>query len=250
MQDTAESYYLASNQMDRLHAMLRSLPESPGVLRLNCEIPNYPSFFPGGRGYKSRAFPQSPIMFVGHNFDTDIGFRESVKRGSEDHLKMKTWVNMKNSFLATAKLDENDCFFTNFYLGAIVHPEPKLGEKKKTANTGAFRCSPQYHEACVKALRTQVEILRPTVVALLGGKVPPAFGEAFPVYQCHRGYSLAETQSRQPEAGHRLQLLPNLYVQVICLTHPANPRSLESHRAQGLLLRSAIQAGRAKSALA
>ena len=246
MQEFAKSNYLPSGQMDQLLAMLRSLPESPGVLRLNCEIPKYPSFFPGGRGYKGPSFPQSPIMFVGHNFDTDIGFLKSLERGSEDHLKMKTWVNMKNSFLPAARLDEDDCFFTNFYLGAIVHPEPKPGETRKTTNTGKFKCSKQYHEACVKALRTQVDIIRPAVVALLGGKVPTAFGEAFPVYLRHCGIDLGETQSRQPNTGHRLQLLTDLSVHVICLAHPANPRSLESHRAQGLLLRSAIQAASAQ----
>jgi len=232
--------------MDRLHLMLRALPESPGVLRLNCEIANYPSFFPGGRGYKSRHFPQSPVMFVGHNFDTDIGFRKSVERGAEDYLKMKTWINLRNSFLPAAKLGENDCFFTNFYLGAIVHPEPKAGEKKKTTNTGAFKCSHQYHKACIAALRTQVEIIRPRAIALLGSNVPPAFGEAFPAYQRHCGYDLTETQSKQPDSGHNLLLLPDLNVRVICLAHPANPRSLASHRAQGLLLRSTLAAASPK----
>jgi hypothetical protein len=136
-----ETYYQPSEQFDALSAMLAALPDSPGVLRLGCEIPNYPSFFPGGRGYKGRSFPQAPIMLIGHNFDTEAGFRRSVARGSEDHLKMKTWVNMKESFLPTARLSEDECFFTNFYLGAIVHPAPKPGERQKTKNTGTFKCT-------------------------------------------------------------------------------------------------------------
>ncbi|HEX4319806.1 MAG TPA: hypothetical protein VHZ52_02825 [Acidobacteriaceae bacterium] len=240
----SESHYLPSWQMDNLREMLRLLPESTGVLRLNCEISNYPNFFPGGRGYKDRSFPKSPVMLIGHNFDTDIGFRNSVARGAEDYLRMKTWINLKESFLPAAVLDEKDCFFTNFYLGAIVHPEPKTGEKRKTTNTGTFKCTDQYHDACVKALKTQVEIARPKVIALLGGKVPSAFGEAFLAYRAHCGSNIAETQSKQPLGGHRLQLLPDLNVQVVCLVHPANPRSTESHRAQGLLLRSAVLAAR------
>ena len=238
----SELYYLPSLQFDELRAMLRSLPDSPGVLRLGCEIPNYPSFFPGGRGYRGRSFPLSPVMFIGHNFDTEAGFRCSVARGSEDHFRMKTWVNMKESFLPSAKLAEDECFFTNFYLGAIVHPEPKPGEKQKTKNTGRFKCSTQYRASCIRALRAQVEIVRPKVIALLGGNVPAPFSEAFPLYAPYCGVDLADTQSRQPLGGHRLQLLPDLRVQVVCLAHPANPRWLESHRVQGVLLGSAVKA--------
>jgi hypothetical protein len=241
-----ETYYQPSEQFDALSAMLAALPDSPGVLRLGCEIPNYPSFFPGGRGYKGRSFPQAPIMLIGHNFDTEAGFRRSVARGSEDHLKMKTWVNMKESFLPTARLSEDECFFTNFYLGAIVHPAPKPGEGQKTKNTGTFKCTPQYRASCVKALRIQVEVVRPKVVALLGGNVSGPFAEAFPTYAPHCGVDLADTQMKQPAGGHALQLLQDLRVQVVCLAHPANPRSLESHRAQGLLLGAAVRASSVK----
>jgi hypothetical protein len=95
----------------------------------------------GGRGYKGRLFPQSSVMLIGHNFDTDIGFFKSVTRGAEDHLTMKTWINLKGSFLPSAGIAEEECFFTNFYLGAIVHPEPKRGATPKTTNTGEFKCS-------------------------------------------------------------------------------------------------------------
>jgi hypothetical protein len=145
-------YYFPSIEMDRLLAMLDGLPDSQGVLKLRCEIPSYPSFFPGGRGYTSRFFPKSPVMFVGHNFDTDDGFRDSVARGHEDYVKMKTWINMRGAFLPAANISEDDCFFTNFYLGAIIHPEPKVGKKKSKTNTGTFKCSSDYREACINAL--------------------------------------------------------------------------------------------------
>ncbi len=212
------------------------------VLPLSCEIANFPNFFPGGRGYKGSTFPQSPVMFVGHNFDTDFGYRQSIARGVEDYLKMKTWMNLRAYFLPVAGLAEEDCFFTNFYLGAIIHPEPRSGEKAKTKNTGTFRCSADYRAACLTALRMQIEIVRPRVIALLGGNVSPAFAEAFPSYAPYCGFNLAETQLKQPAGGYRMQLLPDLKAQVICLAHPANPRSTESHRAQGSLLKEALKA--------
>ena len=228
-----------SVQLDKLRAMLKDLPESPGVLRLDCEIPEYPSFFPGGRGYKGQSFPQSPIMFVGHNFDTSCGFYRSVERGAED-VKMPTWAKMKKYFLAG--LDEEECFFTNFFLGAMIPPEPCAGEKK-AKNTGTFKCSAEYGRRCIVALKRQVEIARPRVVALLGSNVPPAFAEAFPDYALFVGDTLAETQSKQPDSGHTLQLFEN-WVQIVCLYHPASRGRIESHRAQGSLLRSAVEQAR------
>jgi len=44
--------------------------------------------------------------------------------------------------------------------------------------------------------------------------------------------------------GHRIQILPDLHVQVVSLYHPSNPRSNESHRAQGVLLGAAVKAAR------
>lgn len=241
-------YYLPSPELGRLRAMLQSLPESPGVLRLGCEIPGFPNFFPGGRGYKGRSFPKDSVMFVGHNFDTDTGFRKSVCRGHEDYRTMKTWVNMLNSFIPAADgLRLEDCFFTNFYLGAMIHPEPRAREKEKTTNTGTFKCSKEYRAVCIAALKTQVEIVRPSVVALLGGNVPPAFAQAFPDFDCHVGIDLTETQFKQPRGGHRMSLIPGLTCHVISLVHPANPRSLESHREQGVLLGLALQAARTAS---
>ncbi len=93
-------------------------------------------------------------------------------------------------------------------------------------------------------LRTQVEIVRPRVVALLGNAVPPAFLKAFPVYANCFSDDIAELRLKQPRGGFRVQLLPGLHVQVICLVHPANPRSSESHREQGTLLAEAVQAAK------
>ncbi len=224
----------ALHQLDRLQSMLEALPESPGVLRLHCEIPGYPAFFPGGRGFKGQAFPTSPVMLLGHNYDSEAGFRKSLARGAEDP-NIKTWKNLRESVLPAAGLSEEECFFTNFYLGAM----------QSTTNIGQFKCSAEYRAKCVDALRLQVEIVQPRVIALLGAWVPPAFAMAFPDFARHVGRNLRETQMRQPESGHRLQLADGRRVRVVCLVHPSNPRSLESHRAQGALLGSAVRAATA-----
>jgi len=121
-------------------------------------------------------------MIVGHNFDTEVGFRRSIVRGHEDP-GIPTWRNLLAYFLPEAKLSPQNCFFTNFYLGAIIHPRAAPGQMQKTTNTGAFKCSPAYRAACTKAIRTQVEIVRPSVIALLGSVVPKRFEEAFQVFR-------------------------------------------------------------------
>lgn len=253
-------HYLPSGEIDKLRAMLQTLPKSQWVLPLNCEIPGHPSFFPGGRGYKGPAFPQSPVMFLGHSFDTCCGFYRSVRRGTEDDPKIKTWANIRKYFLPTADLKEEECFFTNFYLGAII-PEPIEETKKKKTNkekfecpknTGAFPGSKSYRDGCIEALRTQVEIVRPRVIALLGRHVPPRFLEAYPKFveafpddtSFWSSGNLADIQLKQPLSGYRLELPNDLQVQVICLVHPSNPRSNKSHCYQGSILGSAVNASR------
>lgn len=177
--------YDPCHQFDRLSSLLNTLPTSEWVHPLRCEIKGYPSFFPGGRGYLGPAFPQSPVMLIGHNFDNKENFLLSVARGYEEEKRRNTWGILREFFLPVADLAEQDCFFTNFYLGAIIHPEPEPGAEKKTSNTGHFKCSPSreeaanYREACVDALRQQVETVRPSVVALLGSVVPRYFFEGF-----------------------------------------------------------------------
>ncbi len=173
----SEPDYLQSDQMDSLHMMLKDFPESLRVLPLNCEIPGHPSFFPVGRGYKGPAFPRAPVMLVGNNFGTRANFDDSVELGKENCL-IPTWANITKYFLPKADLTEEQCFFTNVYLGAIIHPEPVQGTKNKTTNRGSFKCSKDYRLKCIKALRTQMKIVRPRVIALLGGmRWTPSVGQ-------------------------------------------------------------------------
>ena len=231
--------YDPSHQFDRLSSLLNTLPTSEWVHPLRCEIKGYPSFFPGGRGYLGPAFPQSPVMLIGHNFDNKENLLLSVARGYEEEKRQNTWGILREFFLPVADLAEQDCFFTNFYLGAIIHPEPEPGAEKKTSNTGHFKCSPSreeaanYREACVDALRQQVETVRPSVVALLGSVVPRYFSKAFPLFLD----SVARARG-----GQSLELLPGYKTQVVPLNHPTNPRGNDLHRQQGEKLKAAILA--------
>jgi hypothetical protein len=242
--------YSESKQFDELLDVLRDLPESEGVSHLLCPISGFPVFFPGGRGYAGPSFPHAPVMLLGHNYGTDEEAAAGVERGFEDFSKVPTWRNLLGSLLPAAKevagpMIEH-CFFTNFYLGAIVHPQPKAGERRKKTNTGPFRCSEKYPEYCAKALVKQVAIVRPEVIALLGAYVPPLFATAFPDFGCHCGNGIGATQAQQPDGGHILKLLDR-QVQVISLYHPSYPRGPDFHRKQGRLLGLAVKQARQRT---
>src|SRR4051812_48669133 len=111
---------------DELRALLKTLPASDHVQPIFCEIAGFPNFFPGGNGFEGPHFPHGGVMIVGHNFDSYEGYLRSVNRGFEDP-NMPTWSNLRSYFLPEAKLDQRNCFFTNVYLGAILHPDPAPG---------------------------------------------------------------------------------------------------------------------------
>jgi hypothetical protein len=238
-----------SRQHDALQELLKTLPSDPHVHPLSCEIPGHPSFFPGGRGYVGPNFPERAIMLLGNNFG-DKGYVEScVQLTHEDPtIAGSTWRNLRDHVLPEAAGEaagvpgrmnqvqtiEPECFFTNVYLGAIIHKEPKPGKTKKKGNMVPFTGAEFYQQECIRATREQVAIVRPSVIALLGEKIREPFSQAFP----H-----SRDMLDRPE-GEKLELLPGLIVQVICLVHPANPRGFEEKREQGRKLAAAIRASR------
>ncbi len=204
-----------------------------------------PAFFPGGRGFAGPDFPCRPVMILGHNFDTEENFKASVLLGYEGNPKAKTWPNLRTHLLPNAgPLTEESCFFTNVYLGAIAATTSHNATEEKTrkkGNTGPFPCSAEYKAACVKALPEQIAIVRPRVIALLGGYVPALFAAAYPSYKSLAEGSLTRRQSHHPFGGFRLQYSSGHYAQVVSLAHPSNPRSNESHIAQGEVLGAALR---------
>jgi hypothetical protein len=121
--------------------------------------------FPGGAGlWRGTAnggslpeyFPESPVMFVAHNFDSVHGFAVSfARRGEAGGQFWKRLVGL----IAGAGLFPDDCFFTNALMG--LKPGKAEGEMPSV---------PGYKDQCRHYLKQQVEIVRPRAVIVLGVK--------------------------------------------------------------------------------
>jgi hypothetical protein len=123
------------------------------------------AFFPGGsglwRGLESRGplpvlFPDAPVMFVGHNFDSIRAFDKSFENGGEAGGEF--WQRLL-VILAGASLPPERCFFTNALMGL-----------KPGSATGSMPSIDGYRDQCVQFLRKQIEIVRPSAVVALGVK--------------------------------------------------------------------------------
>lgn len=134
-----------------------------GVQRV-CEPIDGTAFFPGGhglwRGTKPHGplpefFPNAPVMFVGHNFDSVRGYRRSQERGIE-LVRNTTWVKLLQC-IAAAGLRPEECFFTNALMGL----QPK-------ASVGTLKTTERFRAECRQFLSEQVRIVRPRAIAALG----------------------------------------------------------------------------------
>lgn len=156
---------------DVLHELLRSLQATvtiyhPSVTR----TPTTPNsliagtaFFPGGSGlWRGHGrdgalpllFPVHPIMFVGHNFDSQKAFARSLERRGEAYVPF--WQRLLG-ILREARLAPEDCFFTNALMG--LKPGSALGPMPSV---------PGYREQCKLFLAQQVKIVQPRAVVALG----------------------------------------------------------------------------------
>jgi hypothetical protein len=131
-------------------------------LTLSCLIPGT-AFFPGGsglwRGLEPRGplpdlFPEVPVMFVGHNFDSIRAFDKAFDNGGEAGGEF--WRRLLG-ILAGASLCPENCFFTNVLMGL-----------KPGSATGSMPSVPGYRDQCAQFLRKQIEIVRPSAVVALG----------------------------------------------------------------------------------
>jgi uracil-DNA glycosylase family 4 len=123
------------------------------------------AFFPGGsglwrgpvaRGPMPALFPDSPVMFVGHNFDSIRAFDKAFLNGGE--VNGEFWRRL-SAILAGAGLSPESCFFTNALMGL-----------KPGSATGSMPSVHGYREQCALFLRKQIEIVRPCAVVALGVK--------------------------------------------------------------------------------
>jgi uracil-DNA glycosylase len=123
------------------------------------------AFFPGGsglwRGLEARGpmpalFPDAPVMFVGHNFDSIRAFGKAVLNGGE--ASGEFWRRL-SAILAGAALSPEGCFFTNALMGL-----------KPGSATGSMPSVRGYRDQCAQFLQKQIEIVKPSAVVALGVK--------------------------------------------------------------------------------
>lgn len=141
------------------------------------------AFFPGGAGiYLERRdrstveFPFGGVMILGHNFDSEEGFKKSLQRGREV-VTRGTWGQLLK-LLKDAGIPFDQCFFTNAFMGLCE------GDDNKQYRG---RDDPEFRAACLRFLKAQIEIQRPRFILTLGLHVPPLLACASPDLTAWKG---------------------------------------------------------------
>ena len=138
---------------------------SVGAIEVHQEIDGT-AFFPGGaglwrgispKGVLPDEFPLNSIMFLGHNFDSVQGHRESCIRGIE-RMNTGTW-HFLIRYLKAADISPQCGFYTNALVG--LQPDKANGKMYATA---------KFYSECNRFLVRQVAIVQPQLVVALGRK--------------------------------------------------------------------------------
>jgi hypothetical protein len=149
MQETVTSYHPTVNRtaetLEGLIAGTACFPGGAGVWRGD-----------DNGGSLPKLFPQSAVMFVGHNFDSDRGYVLSLSR--EGEVEGQFWKRLLR-VIAGAGLAPEECFFTNALMGL----KPGKAEGKMPLVAG-------YSEQCQRILQKQIEIVQPRAIVALGVK--------------------------------------------------------------------------------
>jgi hypothetical protein len=155
---------------DVVDVLLKRMDEVVG--RYPTHVPRIPpdkiagtAFFPGGRGLYLEGrdshgveFPFTGAMLLGHNFDSELGFKESFENGKEA-LSKGTWGPLLR-LLKAAAVPLEECFFTNLaFMGLCA------GENSRDYSG---REDQEFPNACLSFLRTQIETQRPRFILTLG----------------------------------------------------------------------------------
>ncbi len=135
------------------------------------------AFFPGGAGLfiATKAnplplMPQRPVMLVGHNFDSESSYAQSLA-GGEEPISTGTWKWLLK-VLGESEIDPADCFFTNAIMGLMP------GDKNTGVSPG-FR-DRRFRSRCADYLRFQIEIIQPRAVITMGLEAFEVVREAIP----------------------------------------------------------------------
>jgi len=125
------------------------------------------AFFPGGsglwrgsglKGALPEYFPDAPIMIIGHNFDSQDGYKNSKERGGASQLPHTFW-GVLLGYLREAGLAPTDCFFANALMGL-----------KPGSAVGKMPPSVDFERECLQFLDRQIRIVQPRLIIGLGGE--------------------------------------------------------------------------------
>jgi hypothetical protein len=120
--------------------------------------------FPGGTGlwrgdvYAGALplhFPERPILFIGHNFDSISAHARAKENKGE--VKSVFWNNLKGFLKDAGNLDPAECFFTNALMGL-----------KSDKPDGTMPGCTGYQEQCQTFLLRQIEVVAPKAIVTLG----------------------------------------------------------------------------------
>ncbi|MDE3185005.1 MAG: hypothetical protein KGM16_16455 [Bacteroidota bacterium] len=152
--------------------------QSNGMIKVN-EMRG-PGFFPGCTGTIDSLENISGLRFMilGQDFDTKANHKEinPIKGEIETNT---TWRNLRK-LLKEVGINEKECFFTNAYMGL----RPDNTKSAKTKNTGkspaAKKGAEGFSDQCLKFFKTQLQIVKPEVVLVLGKETAQFVANAFP----------------------------------------------------------------------
>lgn len=187
------------------------------------------AFFPGGYGLwrpdpdqDLPPFPVNQVMVLGHDFHSETGYRESLKRGHEAATQ-PTWRNLL-LLLKRVGIAPERCFFTNAYMGL------RAGD----GATGIFPGADDrtFVEHCVNFLGEQIGVQRPVLILTLGIHVPPLLGRSSAALsQWTEGKGLKYLDRVGPvKHGVSFSSVSDVSATVVALTHPSLRSASVRHR--------------------
>jgi hypothetical protein len=190
------------------------------------------SFFPGGYGlwrpdpsHALPAFPVNQVMVLGHDFHSETGYRESLKRGHEAATQ-PTWRNLL-SLLNRAGIAPESCFFTNAYMGL------RGGDRATGTFPGAADEAFVLH--CVRFLAEQLRTQQPVLILTLGIHVPPLLGRLTAALSPWTEGKGLKHLDRVGPVKHDVAFpsAPGVRATVVALTHPSLRSASVRHRRYG-----------------
>ena len=134
-----------------------------------------PGFFPGCIGTidDNVDIKDVDVMVLGQDFDTLANYKK-IHEIEGEITKNKTWQNLK-TLLGELKIDFDNCFFTNAYMGL------RSDSKKNTgASPASKKAATQFASECYVFFKRQLHIVKPKLVLVLGKETAKFLTKAFP----------------------------------------------------------------------